>query len=136
MRRKRKLTPEQAERARARREKFKAYYKQVKALSEGDRERLASRVQVHTIEGHGLSVHNQCLLALQCPACTIVGGFRQWKKAGRHVRKGESGHMIWIPRFRNKSDVPEGQERESMGVEGFIVGTVFDIGQTEERGAA
>jgi hypothetical protein len=136
MRRKRKLTPEQAERARARRERFKAYYKQVKALSEGERERLASRVQVHSIEGRSLSVHNQCLLALQSPGCTIVGGFRQWLKAGRVVQKGESGLMIWIPRFRNKGDTPAGQAPEDTGVEGFIVGTVFDIGQTEERGAA
>jgi len=98
-------------------------------MDEGEQLRLASQMQVRNVEGHVLSGHNQCMLAFQKADCTIVAGFRQWKKAGRIVRKGEHGLGIWIPRFEKK------EEGEGEGtVEGFLFGTVFDVAQTEEMG--
>ena len=84
---------------------------------------------------------NQLLLALQCPNATIVGGFRQWKMQGRCVKRGEHGHMIWVPMIHGsaegESDTPQPSDLDG-ATEGkperlrFLVGTVFDISQTSE----
>ena len=90
---------------------------------------------IATVEGRALSVFNACLIASQNPQSTIVGGFRQWIKAGRAVRKGEHGMCIWVP-LRQGAD----SDAEESGVNGdetsmrFILGTVFDVTQTQEIG--
>lgn len=101
---------------------------------------------VVTCEGRALSEVNTMLLVMQHPGVSIVGGFRQWKKAGRYVMKGQKGRSIWIPRG-SKSDVPAlaGSEMSRRDIveaaDGdagrcrFIAGTVFDISQTAECGA-
>ena len=105
-------------------------------LSEADRLSLSARlVGLLTVEGRSLSPHNVGMLALQNPAVTLVGGFRQWLKAGRCVRKGEHGLMIWVPMtFGAKaeaSDVPQPAGVEAKGGVRFLVGTVFDVSQTD-----
>lgn len=95
---KRQLTPEQKAKSEARREKFRALAKQISSLSDDARQMLAAKLPaLATIEGRILSLHNACLIAVQKPDATIVGGFRQWLDAGRCVRKGECGLMIWVP---------------------------------------
>ncbi len=67
----------------------------------------------------------------------MVGGFRQWKDKGRSVRKGEHGLMIWVPTGKGEkaedgAPVPAaeaGAEKEKRA--GFIMGTVFDVTQTD-----
>ena len=57
---------------------------------------------------------------------TIVGGFRQWLREGRAVRKGEHGLGILIPRFE------KGEGGDGPGsLNGFLYGTVFDVSQTD-----
>lgn len=140
-------TPEQKERAARRRESFKAIAHQIAEMSEDQRAALAQTCPVVTIEGRALSVHNQCLVALQNPAATIVGGFRQWLKAGRCVAKGSVGLMIWCP-TGNKNETETSSAAPSVGAlvvsghnfdapekgarPGFIMGTVFDVSQTVE----
>src|SRR5262249_7234270 len=43
------------------------------------------------------SLHNQLLLAHQCPNATHVAGFRAWLNLGYCVRKGEHALRIWAP---------------------------------------
>ena len=108
-------------------------------MDAGQRALLASKGVLATCEGHTLSLGNQMLLALQCPDATIVGGFRQWKAQGRSVKKGEHGHMIWVPIGTGEPDADTPQPSEIDG-EGeakptrlrFLVGTVFSIEQTED----
>lgn len=95
-------------------------------MSDEQRAALAARVSVVTIEGRQLSPHNQCLIALQVPAATIIGGFRQWIKAGRVVMKGQHGAVIWVPIGRKDKD---GELTEKTG---FVLGSVFDVSQTQE----
>jgi hypothetical protein len=137
---KRYPTPEQKAKAADRRAKFRALWKKVADMPEADRLALSARVGIVNVEGRPLSVGNQCLIALQCPGATVVGGFRQWLRQGRVVRKGEHGHMIWVPTARGKQEEPEAISEEGGESEGgdvrFLVGTVFDIGQTEELGAS
>jgi hypothetical protein len=127
---KRTLTAEQKAKSEARKARFQEIVKQVAAMDDTAREILAAEIMVTTCEGRTLSGNNQCLIAVQCQNATIVGGFRQWIEQGRCVRKGEHGLMIWIPVARKAKE--DGAPSET----GFIMGTVFDISQTEEIPAA
>src|SRR5262245_53593411 len=106
---------------------------------------------IRTIEGRELSIFNQCLLVNQLGTASIVGGFQQWKRAGRSVVKGERGLAIWIPTGRRAAGADESAAEPASGdvfslvdgepadgpgegqrgaVRGFVIGTVFDISQT------
>ena len=96
---------------------------------------MAARLAgVATIEGRQLSIHNACLLACQRPDATMVGGFNQWKSAGRMVRKGEHGLMIWAPvRHAENAPAVEPQPGELTSERPrFVMVTVFDVAQTEK----
>jgi hypothetical protein len=130
-------TPEQREAAAARREQFRALAKRVAELPEGERAALVARVgAVVTCEGRALSLGNTLLLVMQCPGVSMVGGFWQWKAAGRRVRKGEKGLGLWIPAGKSGEgeEVPgeagEGSEGKG-GRKRFVMGTVFDVSQTD-----
>lgn len=138
MKTRRQPTPEQKEAAAERRERFKALAARVAAMSEDERATLVMKLgAIVTCEGHALSPFNSCLVLTQCPSASMVGGFHQWRTKGRKVKKGEHGLMIWIPTARkDKADdaapVPEaeaGAKKEKRA--GFIMGTVFDVTQTE-----
>jgi hypothetical protein len=135
---KRTLTPEQIAARDARRLKFRALVKQVAALSDEQRAALVMQAgAVVTCEGRALSPRNTILLFYQLPGVSVVGGFRQWIKAGRAVRKGQHGGTISIPLGSRSGDgsaeVPAGEgDGESMH---FGTATVFDIAQTDELGA-
>lgn len=138
------LTEEQKAKAAERKAKFKALWKTVAAMPELQRIQLSNKLGLVTCEGHSLSLCNQMLIALQCPGASVLGGFRQWLKHGRCVRKGEHGSMIWVPcGGGKKNDLP--MDGTASGVSAiadgapadendtrFIIGTVFDISQTEE----
>lgn len=118
-----------------------AIIERVAAMPEDERNALARRINVTNVEGHALSPRNQLLIALQigCNA-TIVGGFKQWLKQGRCVRKGQHGAAILFPRtFGDKNGLTNataGAETAATAEAGkksnvrFLTGTVFDISQT------
>lgn len=131
--RRRQPTEEQKARAAERRSQFKALVKRVAAMSDEERRAFSERVGcMPTCEGRILSVHNTCLVLMQNPGASLVGGFRQWLAAGRVVRKGEHGLSIWIPCGAPK---PVAGERPALDDESddrtfFVMGTVFDVSQT------
>jgi hypothetical protein len=121
-------TAEQKQSAAARRERFRSLVKQVAQMSDEQRGEIVNRIgAVPTVEGRSLSPFNSCLILTQLPTASMVGGFQQWLRSGRAVRKGEHGLGIWVPTVA-KAPEPEGDEAEV----NFIMGTVFDIGQTQE----
>lgn len=74
------------------------------------------------------------------PDLSIVGGFQQWKRAGRRVKKGEHALYLSIPCMRGKAKPEDGamilpadlgkiEERENSPYFKFV--PVFDISQTE-----
>lgn len=137
---KKKPTEEQKQKAAERRERFKALWKQVAAMPEEERVAKANELGIINCNGNMLSPRNMMLLMLQRSNVTVVGGFRQWLKMGRVVRKGEHGLMIWVPAFTSGEANPEPAEQKDGETEAqpdrrFIVGTVFDISQTDERTA-
>lgn len=132
---KRQPTEAQKAQAKARREQFRKIVKQIAALPPEQRATIAAKCPIATCEGHMLSFFNMCLVASQKADATIVGGFRQWREQGRTVRKGEHGLGIWIPLAHGKAE-PDASEAESDTDDKprFMMGTVFDISQTEELG--
>lgn len=124
-RRRRELTPAQQTASDGRRAMFRDFARKVAALSEAEREALTARIGAVTIEGHALSVHNACLAYMQRPGCTVLGGFNQWRAAGRMVRKGEHGLMVWAP-TKSRRDAEADDDRP-----GFVPVTLFDITQTD-----
>jgi hypothetical protein len=116
----RQPTPEQKAAAAERRAALAALAKQAAALPMEERTRWA----VATIEGHPLSFKNAALAALQRPNVSLVGGFQQWRNAGRVVRKGEKAIGIFLPLVRTSDD------GETAGI-AFRVVNVFDITQTD-----
>lgn len=135
-------TAEQKAKAAQRRERFTELANDIARMSDDERAALVARVgAIVTCEGRALSVHNSCLVLTQLPAASMVGGFRQWMAHGRSVRKGEHGLMIWVPTSRKAdaapTDSPPAGEGEAAGAgkrAGFVMGTVFDVTQTEPTG--
>jgi antirestriction protein ArdC len=114
-----------------RKDRMRSLIKRVAGLSKEEREVLSARMMIVNTGGHAVSVYNSCLLALQAGerAVTVIGGFKQWLKQGRCVRKGEHGMGIWFPVNPAKSE--DGEEAEGSDTR-FMIGTVFDISQTDE----
>ncbi|NMB83274.1 MAG: hypothetical protein GYA14_15805 [Ignavibacteria bacterium] len=105
--------------------KIKALREKILSLSQEEREALAT-ISIPTIEGRFLSKHNAIMILFQFPFNpTVVGGFKQWLKAGRSVRKGEHGAVILYP-VGTKDDQGNIEDAER-----FFSATVFDISQTE-----
>jgi hypothetical protein len=104
--------------------------KKVSDLAPEQREELAKKFPISTCEGRTLSVFNQCFLQMQSESTlTLVGGFKQWKKVGRVVRKGEhSAGSIFVPLGKKKEEEVD-PEDDSVK---FILVSMFDITQTEE----
>ncbi|HOI31116.1 MAG TPA: ArdC-like ssDNA-binding domain-containing protein [Melioribacteraceae bacterium] len=105
--------------------KIKAIREKILSLSDQEREAL-SAISIPTIEGRFLSVHNVLMIVSQFPFMpTVVGGFKQWMKAGRSVKKGEHGAVILFPVG------PKDDQGNLEDAEKFYSATVFDISQTE-----
>jgi len=124
----------------ARRDAMRKLIKQVSSMTPDQRAAVAARLPLVNTEGHALSPFNTCMIYMQngheTPP-TIVGGFKQWLKQGRCVKKGEHGSAIWFPVKQSKhadesENDPEAKEFKSE----FMLGTVFDISQTTELEAA
>lgn len=81
-----------------------------------------------TIEGHKLTDHNTIFLISQSEKnISVIGGFKQWMKAGRAVKKGEKSLLIFVPSLKKEAE-PTSTAPEDVF---FLTANVFDISQTE-----
>lgn len=127
------------EERRAWREKLAALAGKVRAMSEEERGELAATYGTVTAEGRPLSAFNSVFLAMQAGRPLLqVGGFRQWLKAGRAVRRGEhAAGSIWVPAWRGRDGDAGALEDAGDGDGGeharrrFLLVPVFDVTQTE-----
>lgn len=110
--------------------RIQAIRKTLSEMTEEQRTQLIEKFGiVTTIEGHPLTPHNTCLLYAQTEKpVTIVGGFQQWRKAGRIVKKGEHSLLIFVPSQKEKENQNDAPQDEDVF---FLVANVFDITQTE-----
>lgn len=79
-----------------------------------------------TIEGKTLSEKNSILIQRQEGKPGVYGGFQQWRKEGRMVRKGEKSFKIFVPKTFKDKDTGED------GLSGFIMVSMFSKEQTDE----
>lgn len=121
---KRKPTEAQKSRAAERRAKVRELLKKIAAMTPEQQADLTNGT-IMTVEHRPLSLRNQCLVAMQGCRSTIVGGFQQWRRVGRIVRKGQHGFSIWIPSATKDEETGKDDLR-------FFLGTVFGIDQTDE----
>ena len=81
------------------------------------------------------SLHNQLLIAHQCPEATQVAGFRAWLELGYCVRKGEKALRIWAPMPPSKKAIEtwkaEGARPEDAPKTLFRLVPVFDRSQVD-----
>lgn len=126
-----KLSDEERKELRlAKKAKINELRKKLSELSEDQRNAIAEKYGIVTVEGHPLTPHNQCFLVAQGELnFTIVAGYKQWQKSGRSVRKGEHGFLIFVPSIKKSENSSE--EISSDDNPQFFTATVFDISQTE-----
>ncbi|EFK08853.1 conserved hypothetical protein [delta proteobacterium NaphS2] len=73
------------------------------------------------------SVLNRILMFLAGTA--DARGYKQWRKANRHVKKGSKGFHILVPRMIKTGDEKTGEEQETLV--GFMVRPVFRYEDTD-----
>jgi hypothetical protein len=127
----REATPEQKAAAAERKARLRKIAGTIAHMTDEQRQQACGG-GVFTVEGRGLSLCNTIMVLTQEPRATVVGGFDQWRNAGRRVCKGAKAIGIWIPVGGGKL-TPEGTLEVAGGDERkrWIVGNVFDITQTE-----
>jgi hypothetical protein len=108
-------------------EKVKKVRELLFSLTDEQRAELLSNAQITTIEGHPLSTNNIVALLVQGCKDPVVGGFRQWIRAGRCVRKGSVGFVIWIPSKKKSDESDDSEDFEPR----FYPTTVFSQSQTD-----
>ena len=116
-----------------RKQKLVELAKHIRAMSEDEREGMLQRFgAVFTAEGRPLSLYNSCFVLSQTKKATPqVGGFRQWQKAGRIVRKGQHAcAMIYVPCMGKKSKEEKAKD-ESNDPAYFRLVPVFSVDQTD-----
>src|SRR3989304_2881045 len=122
-----KRSPEQIKAWRA---KMGALARDVRAMDPSTREHVHAKCGTVTCEGHVLSPFNTIYLYLQRGGipCVMIGGFQQWRKAGRVVRAGERaiGH-IYVPIGAPKNGNGDAPESEKDNVR-FRLVPVVDVG--------
>ncbi len=108
--------------------RIKTLRDKLKSLTPEQRQALVDRGIITTIEGRTLSLHNTIMVYLQCNGNkpTVVGGFKQWLKAGKAVKKGEHGYTIFFP-VGEKDDIGN-----IITADKFYTATIFDIAQTHD----
>lgn len=146
MRKTKPLTTEQIKAKEARKEQLNNYSKTIKEMSQEQKEAIASNYPIVTVEGHCLSLYNNCFLMQQyqdraamyddLTIPTIVGGYRQWQEQGRQVTKGSKAFSIFIPSQKISKDESGNNKTNEAGENlqeiRFLTANVFDISQTEE----
>lgn len=102
----------------------------IKKTSDEIKNNAASGIIAVSVTGAAYSVFNQCYLANQHATPGVFGGFQQWLKLGRKVKKGEHGYAISYPM---KKKFKDGEGNNIIDDENpfFASVTVFHEEQTE-----
>lgn len=85
---------------------------------------------------HRYSLNNCILIAMQCPAATMVAGYRKWQdEFGRQVKKGERAIRILAPMTRKVKrmvkDEDGNEQEQEVKYTTYRAVPVFDLSQTE-----
>ena len=113
----------------ARQEKIKAVRAKLASVTEEEKKHITENCFITSVDGHVLSPKNTMMAYFQSAGetPTVVAGYQQWKKAGRQVKKGEHGLIIFAPGKGKKADDGIQDDTDVF----FFAVTIFDISQTE-----
>jgi hypothetical protein len=126
------LSPDQIEASKVRKETLRKLATSVREMTEEEQvAEVAKSGLIPSIAGRDLSPFNSIFLRRQMAGVQQVGGFQQWRKEKRKVKKGSKALAIWMPlkKKEDKKDAPDKEETDSLM---FRIVNVFDISQTEE----
>ena len=115
--------------AQEKRQRMRELAKRISGMTPEQQAQAIGSESITTIAGHALSVHNQLMIMYQGCKATVVGGFNQWRKAGRMVRKGEHGYSIWVPIGAPKLEEGKAQTADGGDLH-FALASIFGIDQT------
>ena len=81
------------------------------------------------------SLNNQIYIVMQNPNAKTVHGMRQWNRLGRHVIPGEKAIRIFSPILvkKDKEKTDDKENEKGYVCQGFKLGYVFDLSQTEGK---
>ena len=87
---------------------------------------------------HRYSLNNCILIAMQCPAATMVAGYRKWQdEFGRQVKRGERAIRILAPMTRKVklmvADEDGNEHEQEVKYTTYRAVPVFDLSQTEGK---
>ena len=114
-----------------RRARIKELSAKLKALTPEQRQEIiAARGIINTIEGRVLSTPNTLMCYFQCDGMipTIVGGYQQWKRAGKQVKRGEHGMIIFFPCGGERDE----ETGDVSNPEYYSAAIVFDVSQVAD----
>ncbi|HBA73053.1 MAG TPA: hypothetical protein DCZ63_12955 [Geobacter sp.] len=126
----RHVTDEQRAVAQEKRQRMRELAKRISGMTPEQQAQAIGSTSITTIAGHALSVHNQLMVMYQGCKASVVGGFDQWRKADRIVRKGEHGYGIWVPIGAPKLEEGKPQTTDAGDLH-FALASIFGIDQTE-----
>jgi antirestriction protein ArdC len=86
------------------------------------------------IPAHKWTLRNQ-MLAYLTTGCLDARGYKQWRKVGRFVKKGEKAGYIWMPLFKffTKDDPETGDKIKGKYLIGFKALSKFGVDATEGK---
>ena len=83
---------------------------------------------------HSYSANNCILIMMQCPAASLVAGYKTWQKEfKRNVKKGERAIKILAPMQRKYIDKDEDGNEVEVKYTVYRAVPVFDLSQTEGK---
>lgn len=117
-------------------DKIKELVKKLAEFDENQRKELAEKLYIiTTCESHRLSEDNSILIHCQNKTeipITMVGGYRQWTRHNRQVKKGAHGFLIRYPMKPKKEEKQQEETSNDNETTHFWWAYVFDVSQTEE----
>jgi antirestriction protein ArdC len=115
------------------RERMQPAINKIRKMTEEQKMDLVIKYGIHNTEGHRLSGFNHALIFAQWldeeTTPTIVGGYKQWQKQGRQVRKGSHAVFIAVPSQKKQAEETPEDEEDIF----FLYKPVFDLSQTKAK---
>ena len=110
------------------------FFEYFKSLTPDQIDELAGQMPIHNPSGHQISDYNTAFLQFQNAEMkfTVVGGFKQWQKFGRCVKKGAKGFWIFIPTMKKVTPQEGSASSKEEEFDRFLMARIFDVSQTFE----
>jgi len=115
-------------------QRIRQFLQAYRNLSDKQKGEILDKIQALSIEGRPYSPTNQCLLAMQEGQKGTYGGFNQWRQAGKKIKKGAKGFLIFFPsKSGHSSNEPSEEGEEDTTAMRFFCTYIFHESQVEDN---